>query len=420
MRHGFARKQQAAFAESIFVTASPRTLALGSDWFALPRQNHGWRVSSETIEHVSELGASRALYRGALFLLVIFVLALILHDLIWVLIQVFVASIIAAAMTPIVDSLVHSRGIRRLPREPSRGLVVVVVFVAAAVITLLLGFLITRAIVQEIAALLEALPQYAAAFKDWLASVVSAYPGVVDTDLQTWISVNAQAVLGGLPAVLTGVLAFVGFATSVLGGFITVILTVFMALYLTIDAPRMRDYLVVFWPRDRQPRVSRLANEMGARLGHWAIGQAVLCVIVGGGAWLGLQLIGVPYAALLGLVWALAEFVPGIGPFLSAIPTILVGFAASPTLGVAAALFSLAWSQVESNVITPKVMGSAVELHPLVILIALIVGAELLGGAGALLAIPVAATVAVVIDEIRLERMRDQMERASIGGSVAV
>jgi predicted PurR-regulated permease PerM len=64
----------------------------------------------------------------------------------------------------------------------------------------------------------------------------------------------------------------------------------------------MRDYLVVFWPTDRQSRVSRLANEMGARLGHWAIGQAVLCVVIGGGAWLGLQLIGVPYAALLGLV----------------------------------------------------------------------------------------------------------------------
>jgi predicted PurR-regulated permease PerM len=287
---------------------------------------------------------------------------------------------------------------------------VVVTYLVAAVITLLLGFVVTRAIVREIVTLLETLPQYADAFKNWLASVVSAYPGVVDADLQTWISVNVQAVLGGLPVALAGALAFVGFATSVLGGFVTVILTVFMALYLTIDAPRMRDYLVVFWPRDRQPRVSRLANEMGARLGHWAIGQATLSVVVGGGAWLGLQLIGVPYAALLGLVWALAEFVPGIGPFLSAIPTILVGFTVSPTIGLAAAVFSLAWSQVESNVITPKVMGKAVELHPLVILIALIVGAELLGGTGALLAIPMAATVAVVIDEIRLERMRAQME----------
>src|SRR6185312_3695514 len=154
--------------------------------------------------------------------------------------------------------------------------------------------------------------------------------------------------------------------------------TVFMALYLTIDAPRMRDYLVVFWPRDRQPRASRLANEMGARLGHWAIGQSVLCVIIGGGAWLGVQLIGVPYAALLGLICALAEFVPGIGPFLSAIPSIVLGFTVSPEIGVASAVFSLVWSQVENHVIPPRVMGSAVDLPPLVILVALLVGSDFL------------------------------------------
>jgi predicted PurR-regulated permease PerM len=364
---------------------------------------------------VSELGASRALYRGALFLLVIFILALILHELIWVLVQLFVASIIAAAMTPIVNSLFGSRGMRRLPWHPSRGFLVVVVFLLAGLITVLFGFLVARAIVREIGMLLESLPDYGEAFKSWLASVVSAYPGVHYYDLDTWIAVNAQAVLGGLPVTLTGLLAFVTLATSLLGGFLVVILTVFMALYLTIDAPRMRDYLVVFWPRDRQPRVARLANEMGARLGHWAIGQSVLCVIIGGGAWLGLQLIGVPYAALLGLIWALAEFVPGIGPFLSAIPSIVLGFTVSPSVGVSAAVFSLVWSQVENNVITPRVMGNAVELHPLVILVALVVGSELLGAPGALLAIPVAATAAVVVDEIRLERMRGQIALSDDG-----
>jgi predicted PurR-regulated permease PerM len=171
----------------------------------------------------------------------------------------------------------------------------------------------------------------------------------------------------------------------------------------------MRDYMLVFWPVGRQPQVRRLANEMGTRLGHWAIGQGLLCLIIGGGAWLGMALIGVPYAVMLGFIWAMAEFVPGIGPFISAIPSILLGFSVSPTIGLAAALFTLVWSQVENNVITPKVMGSAVELHPLVILVALMVGAELLGFSGALLAIPVAATLAVIVDEIRRERLRGQV-----------
>jgi predicted PurR-regulated permease PerM len=318
-------------------------------------------------------------------------------------------------MTPIVNSLLSSKRMRGLRRQPSRGLVVLIVFVVAGLITLLLGLLVVRAIVREIAVLLESLPVYAEAFKNWLAAVVSSYPGVHEYDLDTWVAVNVQAVLGGLPVELASLLAIVTFATSLLGGFVVVLLTVFMALYLTIDAPRMRDYLVVFWPGDRQRRVVRLANEMGARLGHWAIGQVMLCVIIGFGAWVGLQLIGVPYAVMLGLIWALAEFVPGIGPFLSAIPSIVFGFTVSPAVGVAAAVFSLAWSQVENNVITPKVMGNAVELHPLVILVALVVGSELLGAPGALLAIPVAATAAVVIDEIRLERMRTQIALSDDG-----
>ena len=236
---------------------------------------------------MNELGTSRALYRGALFLLVIFIVALILHELIWVIVQLFVASIIAAAMTPLVNSVVASERVRRWRRQPPRGLVVLVMYLLAALIAVTFGFVVVRAIVREIAMLLENLPQYGEAFNSWLASVVAAYPGVIDTDLQTWIAINVRVALGGLPVALGGMLAFVVFATSLLGGFLAVLFTVFMALYLTIDAPRMRDYLVVFWPRDRQPRVSRMSIEMGARLGQWAIGQSVLCVIIGGGAWLG-------------------------------------------------------------------------------------------------------------------------------------
>jgi predicted PurR-regulated permease PerM len=282
-------------------------------------------------------------------------------------------------------------------------------FLLAGLITVVFGFFVLRAIAREISALLANLPQYVDAFTSWLATLAADHPALQDLDVNAWLATNMPVVLSGLAGVLGSMLGVVGFATSLLGGFLTILFTVFMALYLTIDAARMRDYLAVFWPTERQGRVTRMANEMGARLGHWAIGQGILCVVIGGGAWLGLQLVGVPYAALLGLVWALAEFVPGIGPFLSAIPSIALGFSVSPATGLAAAIFSLVWSQLENNVITPKIMGNAVELHPLVILVALLVGAELLGAPGALLAIPVAATLAVVVDEIRHERMRGQV-----------
>jgi predicted PurR-regulated permease PerM len=353
------------------------------------------------------------------FLVVIFIVALILHELISVLMQLFVASIIAAAMTPIVNSVVNSRAMRGLRWQPPRGVVVLLLYLLAGAIAIVLGYLVMRALAREIGTLLENLPQVAEAVRSWLTAVVAAYPGVLDIDLNQWVAANLQVALGGVSNALVGMANFVGLAATLFGGFLTVLFTVFLALYLTIDAAHMRDYLVVFWPADRQSQVGRLANEMGARLGHWAIGQAVLCSIIGSGAWLGLQLIGVPYAVLLGVVWALAEFVPGIGPFLSAIPSIVLGFTVSPSVGIASAIFCLVWSQLENNVITPKVMGNAVELHPLVILVALLVGADLLGAAGALLAIPAAATVAVIVDEIRRERIRSQAALSADGTVLA-
>jgi predicted PurR-regulated permease PerM len=88
------------------------------------------------------------------------------------------------------------------------------------------------------------------------------------------------------------------------------------------------------------------------------------------------------------------------------IPSIALAFSVSPLIGGLSTVFCLAWSQLESNVITPRVMGRAVELHPLAVLLAVMIGSELLGVTGAILAIPVAASAAVILDELQAERLR--------------
>ncbi len=192
---------------------------------------------------------------------------------------------------------------------------------------------------------------------------------------------------------------------ALFGGALNVIFVLFMALYITVDGPAMRDYLVVFAPRSRQAQARRVITNMASRLGHWVAGELVLCLIVGLGAGIGFGLIGVPGASLLALVWAIAELIPGIGPFISAVPSILLGFLAGPEIGVLATIFTLAWSQVENNVLVPRVMGHAVKLNPLVVLVALLIGNQLLGLAGALFAIPAAAALAVIVDELHRERL---------------
>jgi predicted PurR-regulated permease PerM len=140
-------------------------------------------------------------------------------------------------------------------------------------------------------------------------------------------------------------------------------------------------------------------------LSHWVVGQLLLALVIGTVAGVGLGLLGVPGAPVLGMIWFIAEFIPGIGPFIAAVPSILMGFLAGPTTGVLATVFTFTWSQIESNVVTPRLMGRAVEMNSLVVLIALLIGNELLGLLGALFAIPAAAAIAVIVDEFRRQRL---------------
>jgi predicted PurR-regulated permease PerM len=288
-------------------------------------------------------------------------------------------------------------------------LVVLVMYLIIGALAVLIGAVVLRAIAGAIVDLIGNLPEYAERLKSWFLNLAAAYPPLQAFDVEAWVASNVDAFIAALQGVLAGVLNFFGLIGAALGGALSALFVMFMALYLTVDGPRIREYVVVFFPQTQQPRADRLIRRMGFRLGRWAIGQAILCVVVGGGAWLGLHLLGVPYAPLLGLVWALAEFVPGIGPFISAVPSIILGFTVSPVTGVLSAIFCLVWSQLENNYITPRIMGQAVEMHALVILGSLLIGGELLGFAGALLAVPVAATLAVIVDEFHGERRQEQL-----------
>jgi predicted PurR-regulated permease PerM len=287
-----------------------------------------------------------------------------LHSLINVFIEMFVSAIIAAAMTPLVNGVMTSRLMHRARWKPGRGLVVVATYLVVGVAIILFGLLVVRAIAREIIELAQNLPAYADAFGAWLTSLAASYPALQQLDMAQWIAANVETVMGALGTVLGGVLGVVSFTFGLFGVFITVIFITFMSLYLAMDAPRFRDYMVVFWPYSRQPQVSRLTNEMGFRLGHWAIGRSHPVFHHRRRRVAGLSLIA-PCMVLLGIIWAIAEFIPGIGPFVSAVPSIALAFTVSPEVGIAAAIFTLVWSQVENNVITPKVAGSAVELHPL-------------------------------------------------------
>jgi predicted PurR-regulated permease PerM len=121
--------------------------------------------------------------------------------------------------------------------------------------------------------------------------------------------------------------------------------------------------------------------------------------------WLCATLLGLPYAAALALIAGVGELVPNLGPIIAAIPLIMVGLLVSPTHGLLALVLAVLIQQLENNLIVPRVMSKAVDLHPVVVMVAILSGNELLGVPGALLAVPVVASLSVVVDEIQHERL---------------
>jgi predicted PurR-regulated permease PerM len=361
---------------------------------------------------------SRALFRGALWLVVLVALVLLGLQIKWLLLQLFAAAIIAAGMAPVVYFLTRSPRARSWRWRPPAVLVVLGLYLVAAIFVITLVTILLQVLLTQGAVLVQKMPQYAATLQDWYATLASR--STLLAELDPWSLVGgasgvtqwAVSMLGQLLNVASLVFAF-------FGGAINVIFILFVALYLILDGAAIRDYMLVFLPLQQQQRARTVIVNISNRLGQWLVGEMALCLIIGTGSAIGFSLIGVPGAAFLGLVWAIAELIPGIGPFIAAVPSILLGFIAGVETGIAATIFTIAWSQVENNVIVPRVMSQAVKLNPLVVLVALLLGYELLGLAGALFAVPLAAALAVVVDvfhQARLEWLRNE-GAASVDGA---
>jgi predicted PurR-regulated permease PerM len=150
---------------------------------------------------------------------------------------------------------------------------------------------------------------------------------------------------------------------------------------------------------DSRARVSRIAKHVTEKVGAWLAGQFLLAAVIGSTATLAYWLIGLPYFYVLGLVAAVGELIPVVGPILAAIPAILIGATVSAQTAFITAGFCWAQQFTENNLLVPRIMGRQVGVSPVTIMVALLIGSSLLGFVGAILAVPSAAIVQVLVQE---------------------
>ncbi len=208
-----------------------------------------------------------------------------------------------------------------------------------------------------------------------------------------------QAPAAGSADVVTGVIVALWSIAGGLFGFVSILLLTF---YLLVESQGVFNLFVrLFKPEDRA-RTTDVAARVSMKVSAWLGGQLLLGLIICATSAIGLALLGVPYFFVLAVICGIGEMIPMVGPLLSAIPAIAVAFTVSPSLAIAVAVFFLAQQALENNILVPKVLGQQVGLSAVTVIIALSIGSELLGLVGALLAVPTAAIIQVLVEELVL------------------
>jgi predicted PurR-regulated permease PerM len=218
------------------------------------------------------------------------------------------------------------------------------------------------------------------------------------TPIGSWVLDNAEDATD--PQAMTKVLK--GTAT-VFGGIADVVLVLFLALYFAVDPRSYRHGFLLLLPAAARERVGNALDASGRALRNWLLGQLVSMVLVGIATAIGLWIAGVPLAIPLGILSAILDFVPFVGPLLAAVPGLLVAFAQGPEVAVYAALVYLGVQFAEGNLIMPLVQKWAVHLPPVVGLLAIVAFGLVFGVMGVLFATPLAVVTVVMVQRLWID-----------------
>lgn len=314
-----------------------------------------------------------------------------------VLVILVASAVLAVGMQPALDWLVR----RRLPRPAAMA----VIMLAGLVVVVGAALLIVPVVVEQARALVQALPE-------WIDGLAEDSPLVEDL----LDRLDPGMLLQQMP---DGALSAVGGALSTV---VDLVLVLTLAPYFAMAVPQAKRTAVRLLVRRDRERFMHALNRSTDLMANYIVGNLVVSVIAGVVAWLGLLALGVPFAAALAVVVALTDLVPAVGATIGGATVVAVSLAEGPGTAAATAAFLLTYQQVENFVIVPRVMRDAIDVAPATAIVALLVGGTLAGPVGALLSLPIAALVQVLVgefvihDRVAAVRAADAEEQATRRG----
>jgi predicted PurR-regulated permease PerM len=212
----------------------------------------------------------------------------------------------------------------------------------------------------------------------------------------------AKFLSGGGTSLVGGVL---GAGKMVLTAATSLLVVLVLAIYFLAGMPAIKNLLYRLAPRSRRPRVIEISENIFTKVGGFVLGNVITSLIAGAGTYIWLLIFGIPYALVLAMFVAIMDLIPVVGSTIGGIIVSLIALTVSLPVAIATAVFYIAYRQAEDYFLVPKIMGKAVEIPAVVTVLATLIGGALLGIIGALIAIPVAAAIRLLLNEIAFPRL---------------
>lgn len=304
-----------------------------------------------------------------------------------VLVGLFIAYIFSVAINPVLNQLEKYR----IPRPFSAFVVLISFFsVFITLVTTLVASLIsqTQSFLTQLPSIIQKLSPYFEKLN---------------------LNINLSD-LTSIPQIYTAPSNVAKFALGTFSGLISFFTLSVISYYLMEDRPNLKKHLDFLFGVKKGDILYKVMSQLEIRLGAWVRGEIFLMIIVGLLNYIGFMLIGIPSAIPLAVIAGVLELVPNIGPTIAAVPAVIVGFSISPTHGFLALGLAILVQQLENNVIVPKIMQRAVDLHPVVTIISLLIGFQLGGPALAVLSLPIVLSLQIILKHLKTEPKNEEIE----------
>jgi len=329
---------------------------------------------------------------GAVGVLVAYGLVQVVSELTTVLTLLTISLFLALGLEPVVE-WARRKGM-------PRGLAIALVFIVVVALFVGFGFTIVPVLIAQGGELATEVPIYFTQLQqaEWFTrmddryDVVSRFAGELESQLTN--GETASILFGGV----------LGAGAAVVGGVFNIFTVLVLTLYFLSSMPRLRATAYRMVPRSRRQRVTLLGDEISRRIGGYVIGQIAIATLNGLCTYVVLIIIGIPYPALLALVVGLFGLIPLVGATLGAVVVVTVALFGSVSDAVAVGGYYLFYQQVENYVIAPKIMQRAVSVPGALAVVAALAGGSLLGILGALIAIPLAAGLLLIVQQVLVPR----------------